>query len=185
MTAVFGWFFGELLCKEVKDSGALVSALVPAFKKLVTDVDDTSRLSIDRSIFSSFNPSNPNSDKNRQWGTVQRLPASPSHFPATSPGRGRCGLSRNIFSKRFSFLLFCFAKKVDKKGAPKTMTAVFGWFFGERLCIEVNSSGVLFSALDLAFKKLLTDVDDTSRLSIDRSIFSSFNPPNPNSDNKR
>jgi hypothetical protein len=26
MTAVFGWFFRELLCKEVKGSGAVVSA---------------------------------------------------------------------------------------------------------------------------------------------------------------
>ena len=72
MTAVFGWFFEELKCKEVKGSGALVSALVPAFKKSVTEFDDKSRLSIDRSIFSSFNPSNPNSDNNRQRGWGQR-----------------------------------------------------------------------------------------------------------------
>jgi hypothetical protein len=150
MTAVFGWTAVDHLCKEVKGSGALISALDLAFKESVTDVDDKSGLSIDRSIFSSFNPSNPNSDNNRQWGTVQRLPASPSHFPATSPGRGRCGLSRNIFSKRFSFLLFCFAKKVGKKGAPKTMTAVFGWFFGELLCKEVKGSGAVVSALAVA-----------------------------------
>ena len=30
MTAVFGWFFGELLCKEVKGSGAVGSALAVA-----------------------------------------------------------------------------------------------------------------------------------------------------------
>ena len=72
MTAVFGWFFGELLCKEVKGSGAVVSALVPAFKESVTDVSDKSRLSIDGSIFSSFNPSNPNSDNNGQKATRKR-----------------------------------------------------------------------------------------------------------------
>ena len=29
MTAVFGWFFGDLLCTEVKGSGALVGAPYP------------------------------------------------------------------------------------------------------------------------------------------------------------
>ena len=59
------------------------------------------------------------------------------------------------------------------------MTAVFGLFAVDQLCIEVNSSGALLSAPGLAFKETATDVDDTSRLSIDRSIFSSFNPSDP------
>jgi membrane-bound metal-dependent hydrolase YbcI (DUF457 family) len=50
----------------------------------------------------------------------------------------------------FFAVLFCFAKKERKKGAPKTMTAVFGWFFEELLCKEVNSSGAVVSAFDVA-----------------------------------
>ena len=72
MTAVFGWFFEELLCKEVKGSGAVVSALDPAFHESVTNVDDKSGLIIGRLIFSSLNPSNPNSDNNRQQATRKR-----------------------------------------------------------------------------------------------------------------
>ena len=72
MTAVFGWFFGELLCKEVKGSGTMFSTPGLAFKESVADVDDKSRLSIDRSILSSFNPSNPNSDNDRQQATRKR-----------------------------------------------------------------------------------------------------------------
>ena len=73
MTAVFGLFFEELMYKEVKRSGAMFSALDLAFKQSVTDVDDKSRLSIDSSILSSFNPPNPNSDNNQQRGPGQRL----------------------------------------------------------------------------------------------------------------
>jgi hypothetical protein len=53
----------------------------------------------------------------------------------------------------FYFFLFCpflLRQKSTKKGAAKTMTAVFGWFFGELLCKEVKGSGTMFSALDLA-----------------------------------
>jgi hypothetical protein len=43
MTAVFGWFFEELMYKEVKGSGVLVGALDLAFKQSVTDVADKVR----------------------------------------------------------------------------------------------------------------------------------------------
>ena len=76
MTAVFGWFFEELMYKEVKRSGALVSALDLSFKESVADVSDKSRLSIECSIFSSSNPPHPNSDNSRQRGPGQRSPAS-------------------------------------------------------------------------------------------------------------
>ena len=66
MTAVFGFSFGHLLCKEGKGSGAMFSALDLAFKQSVTDVEDKVRLSIDSSILSFSNPSNLNSDNNRQ-----------------------------------------------------------------------------------------------------------------------
>jgi hypothetical protein len=62
--------------QTITGSGAMFSALDLAFKESVPDVDDKSRLSIDRSIFSSFNPSNPNLDNNRQWGPGQRSSAS-------------------------------------------------------------------------------------------------------------
>ena len=50
----------------------MVGAIDLAFKEPVADVSAKPRLSIDRSIFSSFNPSNPNSDNNRQRGWGQR-----------------------------------------------------------------------------------------------------------------
>ena len=83
----------------------------------------------------------------------------------------------------FLFPSFLLRQKRSKKGDPKTMTAVFGWFFEELLCKEVKGSGDLVNALDPAFQESVTDVDDKSGLSIDRSILSSFNPSNPNSDN--
>ena len=42
---------------------------------------------------------------------------------------------------RLIYVLFCFAKKERATGAPKTMTAVFGCFFGELLYKEVKGSG--------------------------------------------
>ena len=78
--------------KEVKGSGAVVSALDLAFKESVTDVDDKSRLRIDRSIFSSFNPSNPNSDNKEQPCPEKDDSTFLSLFSAMSPARGRCGL---------------------------------------------------------------------------------------------
>jgi hypothetical protein len=46
-----------------------------------------------------------------------------------------------------SFLL---PQKRTKKGAPKTKTAVFGWFFEELLCKEVKGSGAGVGALAVA-----------------------------------
>jgi hypothetical protein len=88
------------------------------------------------------------------------------------------------FTKGFLFT-FLLRQKSTKKGAPKTMTAVFGWIFEELLCKEVKSGGALVSALDQSFKESVADVSDKSRLSIECSIFSSSNPPHPNSDNSR
>ncbi len=50
--------------------------------------------------------------------------------------------------QKVSSVLFCFAKKERATGAPKTMTAVFGFSFGDRLCKEVKGSGALISTPD-------------------------------------
>jgi hypothetical protein len=44
------------------------------------------------------------------------------------------------------FLFFLLREKRSGNRAPKTMTAVFGWFFEELLCIEVKGSGAVVSA---------------------------------------
>jgi hypothetical protein len=95
----------------VKDSGALISALDLAFKESVADVSDKSALSIDRSIFSSFNPSNPNSDNDRQWGWGQR---SWSYF--------------TIFLRILLFLSFLFffaSPKKNEKRRPENEDGPF------------------------------------------------------------
>ena len=80
---------------------------------------------------------------------------SPAAFINTLPSNvSRKGTLRhlrgNFIYVNYFYVLFCFAKKERKKGAPKTMTAVFGWFFGELLCIEVKGSGAAVGAIDLA-----------------------------------
>jgi hypothetical protein len=78
-------------------------------------------------------------------------------FQPRLPQGDIAAFSRSSFAKGF-FRTFFFAKKVCKKGAPKTKTAVFGWFFEELLCMEVKRSRAVVSAPErtsLSFKRTL------------------------------
>jgi hypothetical protein len=46
-------------------------------------------------------------------------------------------------SDNFLFGSFLLRQKRTKKGAPKTIPAGFGWFFGDLLYTEVKGSGAL------------------------------------------